>query len=69
MNLTLVENEGRIALGHFIALLCQQEVLDHRGVVVAFFVAVIGCHKPLGPAAPLTNILKQLCEQERKTNK
>lgn len=60
VNLTLVENEGCIALRHFVALFGQQEVLDHGGIVVAVFVAVIGRHKPLGPTASLTYILKQL---------
>lgn len=60
MNLTLVEDEGSIALCHFVALFGQQEVLDHGSVVVAIFIAVIGSHKPLGPAAPFTHILKQL---------
>ena len=60
VGLTLVEDEGCVALCHLVALLGQQEVLDHGGVGVPVLVAAVSSHEPLGPPAPLTYILKQL---------
>lgn len=68
MNLTLIKNEGCIALCHFIALFSQEEVLDHCSIVIAIFIAVIGSHKPFRPTASFTYILKQLCEVGNKTS-
>ena len=66
VGLTLVEDEGCVALRHFVALLGQQEVLDHSSVVVPVLVAVVSSHQPLRPPAPFTYILKQLWEQEKR---
>lgn len=45
--LTLVEDEGCVALCHLVALLSQQEVLDHCSIVVLVLIAVVGSHQSL----------------------
>lgn len=45
--LTLVEDEGCVALRHLVALLSQQEVLDHCSIVVLVLIAVVGSHQSL----------------------
>lgn len=45
--LTLVQDEGHVALGHLIALLSQQQILDQRGVCLTLFEAAVGRHEAL----------------------
>lgn len=58
--LTLVQDEGHVALRHLVALLGQQQVLHQRPVHVAVLEVAVGCHQPVRPAPTLTHILEEL---------
>lgn len=45
--LTLIQNEGHVALSHLVALLSQQQILNQRSVHVALLKAAVGCHQAL----------------------
>lgn len=47
VSLTLVQNEGHVALGHLVALLSQQQILDQRRVRLALLEAAVGPHEAL----------------------
>lgn len=47
LGLTLVQDEGYIALGNLVALLSQKEVLHQRRIHVPLLEASVGRHQPL----------------------
>lgn len=59
-SLTLVQNEGHVALGHFVALLSQQQVLDQCSICLTLPKAAVGRHETLRPAPTLTHVLEKL---------
>ena len=66
LSLTLVQDEGHVALGDLVALLSQQQVLHQRGVRLSLLKAAVGRHETLRPAAALTHVLEEL--QQRYTH-
>lgn len=46
-SLTLVQNEGHVALSDLVALLSQEQILDECGVRVALLEAAVGHHETL----------------------
>lgn len=47
VHLTLVQDEGHVALSHLVALLCQQQVLNQRSVCLPLPEAAVGRHETL----------------------
>lgn len=45
--LTLVQDEGHVALGHLVALLSQQQILDQRSIRLTILKAAVGRHETL----------------------
>lgn len=66
-SLTLVQNEGHVALGHLVALLSQQQVLDQRSICLTLPKAAVGRHETLRPATALTHVLEKLQRGHRCT--